>query len=86
MDRSYFENWRPISLVNVDAKMASKVIANRIKCCVSDIIFHNQSGFIRDRFIGETARSIRDIIDHTGHSELPGMMIFIDFDRMVFPL
>lgn len=73
-------------MVNVDAKIASKVLANGIKCCVSDIIFYNQSGFIKDRFIGETARSILHIIDHTEHSELPGMMIFIDFDRMVFPL
>ena len=56
-DRSYLENWRPISLVNVhvDAKIASKVIANRIKCCLPDIIHHNQSGFIKDRFIGETS-------------------------------
>ena len=30
-DRSLIENWRPISLVNVDAKMMSKVIATRIK-------------------------------------------------------
>ena len=47
-DRSYLENWRPISLVNVDAKIASKVIANRIKCCLPDIIHHNQTGFIKD--------------------------------------
>ena len=68
-------------MVNVDAKIASKVIANRIKCCLPGIIHHNQTGFIKDSFIGETARSILDIIDHTEHSELPGMMIFIDFEN-----
>ena len=29
-DRNYLENWRPISLINVDAKIASKIIATRI--------------------------------------------------------
>ena len=68
-------------MVNVDAKIASKVIANRVKCCLPDIIHHNQSCFIKDRFIGETARSILEVIDHTERSELPGMMIFIDFEK-----
>ena len=53
-DRSYLGNWRPISLVNVDAKNVSKVIANRIKCCLPDVIHHNQSGFTKDRFIAGT--------------------------------
>ena len=46
-DRSLLENWRPISLVNVDAKIISKVLATRIKNVLPRIIHHNQSGFGR---------------------------------------
>ena len=46
-DRSLLENWRPISLVNVDAKIISKVLATRIKNVLPRIIRHNQSGFGR---------------------------------------
>ena len=73
-------------MVNVDAKIASKVTANRIKCCFPDIIHHNQSDFTRDRFIEETVRSILDIIDHSERSELPGMMIFIDFEKAFYSI
>ena len=57
-DRTFLENWRPISLVNVDAKIMSKVIASRIKNVLPGIIHHNQTGYVKDRFIGETIRSI----------------------------
>ena len=62
-DRSFLENWRPISLVNVDAKIISKVLATRIKNVLPSIIHHNQSGFVKDRYIGETVRSIFDLME-----------------------
>ena len=40
-DRSLLENWRPISLVNVDTKIMTKVIASRIKEVLPDIIHPN---------------------------------------------
>lgn len=43
-DRTFLENWRPISLANVDAKIMSKVIAWRIKNVLPEIIHHNQTG------------------------------------------
>ena len=30
-----------------------------------EIIHHNQSGFVKDRYIGETVRSIFDLMDFT---------------------
>ena len=80
-DRFFLENWRPISLVNVDTKIMSKVIATRIKKVLPQIIHHNQSGFVKDRYIGETVRSIFDIMDFTAEENVPGLMIFIDFQK-----
>ena len=77
----FLENWRPISLVNVDSKIETKVIANRIKNVLPGIIHSNQSGFMKGRFIGETARSIFEIIAHTESSKLPGVLLFIDFEK-----
>ena len=56
-DRTLIENWRPISLINVDAKIISKVIAVRVKNVLPNIIHHNQTGYFKDRYIGETVRS-----------------------------
>ena len=76
-DRSFLDNWRPISLVNVDAKIMSKAIATRIKNVLLNIIHHNETGFIEDRYIGETVRSIFDIVDFTAKQDIPGLLIFI---------
>ena len=81
-DRMFWENWRPISLINVGSKIATKVIANRIKNVLPGIIHSNQSGSMKGRFIGQTARSILDIIAHTeAFKKLPGVLFFIDFEK-----
>ena len=54
-----FSNWRPITLLNVDYKIASKAIATEIENVLS-VLNSNQIGFVKGRYKGENIRLIDD--------------------------
>ena len=76
----YLKNWRPISLLNVDYKIASKALALRLKV-LSAIINNAQTGYVEGRFIGENIRLISDILNFTADQDIEGIALFIDFEK-----
>ena len=50
---NFLKNWRPITLLNCDYKIAAKSIANRVKKVLPQIINNDQRGFLKNRTIRE---------------------------------
>ena len=80
-DRRNLDNWRPISLLNVDTKIFSKLLANRIKLVLPNIISYEQTAFVKDRYIGENAQLIQGLIEYCKRKQESGLMLAIDFRK-----
>ena len=61
-NKRYISNCRPISLLNFDFKMISKLLATRVKKFFSNLIDARQTAYVNKRFIGESGRLIDDVI------------------------
>ena len=74
-------NWRPITLLNVDQKIAAKAIAKRLETVLPNLIHPDQTGFVKGRYIGENIRLISDVLDLTKEQKIPGILIALDFRK-----
>ena len=79
-DAMYIQNYRPITLLNVDYKILSKVLAKRIKQVLGEIIHQDQVGYIKDRNIGEAVRLIEDMFFYSLHKN-NGYLVAADFEK-----
>ena len=79
--KEYLKNWRPITLLNTVYKIGTGCIVNRIKSFLPKLIHTDQSGFIKDRYIGEILRLIYDLLHYTEANNIPGILLLIDSEK-----
>ena len=80
-DPENIENWRPISLLNIDNKLCTRVLAMRLQNVLPNIISMDQQGYLKNRYIGYNIRQIQDIIDYADHLNIDGAILFLDFRK-----
>ena len=80
-DKRFIKNWRPISLLNVDYKVISKVFALRLKNVLSDLISSQQTAYVPYRCISESGRLISDVIEMADQLRFRGYLATIDIEK-----
>ena len=85
-DRLDPRNWRPISLLNVDYKIASRAIAGRLLKVLHVVVGKDQTCGVPGRFIGENVAYLRDVVDYVSQVGVSCAILSLDqekaFDRV----
>ena len=78
-DVRWLKNLRPITLLNTDYKIIEKILANRIKPTLDNLIHSNQKGFMKNRWILANIRKILDLTQKMDQNDREGLVLSIDF-------
>ena len=64
---------------NIDYKIATKTIADTISKVLQKLINEDQTGYVKDGYMGQNIRLVKDIMKVTSLDNISSMAIFIDF-------
>ena len=85
-ERNLAKNWRPISLLNTDYKLASKVITERLKTVMSSIVHQDQTCSVPGRSVFSNLQLVRDVLDMIDKTNETGILVTLNdekaFDRV----
>ena len=81
-DHRELKNWRPVSLLNTDYKILSKILTNRISTVLPTIVPEEQKCGINGRKMNHVIRNLASYKDHA----MNGFFVLVDqakaFDRV----
>lgn len=82
------ESYRPVSLLNCDYKILTKVLSARIEPVMNKIIHPDQTGFIAGRQLSSNLRRLFNVIYSSENNMEPEIVISLDahkaFDRIEY--
>jgi hypothetical protein len=75
------KNWRPISLLNCDLKLLTKILAKRLQKHIATIIHEDQTGFVSGHRIQDGCMLLAQILEHNRVKPGGGGLYFLDQEK-----
>lgn len=80
-DKTDLKNWRPITLLNMDCKIFSKLLTTRMSTFLTDLIHPDQACAVPGRKITDSLVLIRDVICHARDRNIRLLALNLDFEK-----
>ena len=80
-DRLDPHNWQPITLLNVDYKLASRAIAGQLLKVIHLVVAKEQRCGVPGRFTGENVALLRDVADYASSSGTSVAILSLDQEK-----
>ncbi len=74
-------SYRPISLLDHDYKIITKLFARRLDSVLSKLINPDQSGFIKGRYASDNIRRVLNVINFLNNQQEPSLLLSLDVEK-----
>ncbi|KAL3680315.1 hypothetical protein R1sor_023271 [Riccia sorocarpa] len=80
-NRFLIKNWCPLTLLNTGYKLISKIMANRLRDVIADVVDSQQKGFIKGRRISDSVLNFLLSQEWAEKSMQPSIFVKLDFEK-----
>ncbi|KAL3681925.1 hypothetical protein R1sor_024881 [Riccia sorocarpa] len=80
-DSQLVKNWRPLMLLNVDYRLISKLMANRMREIMDSVVDKQQNGFIQGRRIADSVLNFLTCQEWAEKSKQPAIFVKLEIKK-----